>query len=127
MRCDCGYEALMKGDNFCSSCGAENPRNAPESMSRANDLICETSIEGDFMKTSHEVQVEIREKILPLVRDLNDQVRTLYQESVSPLMGLQGIHGPESDISIAYQLLDGAKNMMKSIAGHFGLPVADRD
>jgi len=79
------------------------------------------------MKTSHEVQVEIRESILPVIRDLNDRIRTLYQESVSPFMGLQGIHGPESDISVAYQLLDGAKNLMKSIAGHFDLPIADRD
>lgn len=79
------------------------------------------------MKTSHEVQVEIREKILPVVRDLNDRIRALYQESVSPFMGAQGLHGPDSDISVAYQLLDGAKNLMKSIAGHFELPVANRD
>lgn len=79
------------------------------------------------MKTSHEVQVEIREKILPAVRELNDRIRALYKESVSPLMGLQGLHGPESDISIAYQLLDGARNLMKNIAGHFELPVANRD
>lgn len=79
------------------------------------------------MKTAHEVQVEVRETILPIVRDLNARMRALYKESVSPLMGLQGLHGPESDISVAYQLLDGAKNLMKTIAGHFDLPVADRD
>lgn len=79
------------------------------------------------MKTAHEVQVEVRETILPIVRDLNDRLRALYTESVSPLMGPQGLHGPESDISFAYQLLDGTKNMMKSIAKHFNLPVADRD
>lgn len=78
------------------------------------------------MKTSHEVQVEIRETILPVVRDLNERIRALYRDSVSPFMGAQGLHGPESDISSAYQLLDGAKNLMKSIAGHFDLPVADR-
>jgi hypothetical protein len=79
------------------------------------------------MKTSHEVQVEIRDTILPVVLDLNERIRALYQESVSPLMGPQGIHGPESDISVAYQLLDGANNLLKSIAGHFDLPVANRE
>ena len=79
------------------------------------------------MKTSHEVQVEIRETILPIVQDLNKRIMALYKESVSPLIGVQGICGPESDISVAYQLLDGTKNMMKSIAGHLDLPVANRD
>lgn len=79
------------------------------------------------MKTSHEVQVEVRETILPLVRDLNERVSALYRESVSPFLGPQGLHGPESDISVAYQLLDGAKNLMKSIAEQFDLLVADRE
>lgn len=79
------------------------------------------------MKTAHEVQVEIREKILPLVRDINERVSALYRESVSPFLGPQGLHGPESDISVAFQLLDGAKNLMKSVAEHFDLPVAARD
>jgi hypothetical protein len=78
------------------------------------------------MKTSHEVQVEIRETILPIVRDLNARISALYRDSVSPLIGPQGLHGPESDISVAYQLVDGTKTLMKSIAGHFDLPVADR-
>lgn len=78
------------------------------------------------MKTSHEVQTEIRATILPLVRDLNERVSALYRESVSLFLGPQGLQGPESDISVAYQLLDGAKNLMESIAGHFDLPVADR-
>lgn len=78
------------------------------------------------MKTSHEVQVEIRETILPVVRDLNERISALYRESVSPYIGPQGLHGPESDISVAYQLLDGAKKLMKSVAEHFNLPVADR-
>lgn len=78
------------------------------------------------MKTAHEVQVEIRETILPVVRDLNERISALYRESVSPFIGPQGLHGPESDISVAYQLLDGAKHLMKSVAGHFNLPVSDR-
>jgi hypothetical protein len=79
------------------------------------------------MKTAHEVQVEVRETILPIVRDLNERISALYRESVTPFLGPQGLHGPESDISVAYQLLDGAKNLMKRVAGHFDLPVADRD
>lgn len=79
------------------------------------------------MKTSHEVQEEIREKILPMVRVLHGRIGALYRESVSPYMGAQGLHGPESDVSVAYQLLDGAKNLMKSVAEHFDLPVSNRD
>lgn len=79
------------------------------------------------MKTSHEVQVEIRETILPLVQDINKRVTRLYLESVGPFIGPQGLHGPTSDISIACQLVDGAKNLLKLIAAEFDLPVADRD
>lgn len=79
------------------------------------------------MKTAHEVQMEIRETILPVVRDLNERISALYRGSVSPFIGPQGLHGPESDISVAYQLLDGAKNLLKSIASHFDLQVANRE
>lgn len=77
------------------------------------------------MKTSHEVQVEIRENILPMVRVLSERILALYRESVGSL-GPQGLSGQESDISTAYQLLDGSKNVLKGIANEFELPVPSR-
>lgn len=76
------------------------------------------------MKTSHEAQVEIRE-LLPIILDLNKKLNNLFCQTVG-LRGPQGITIPESDVSYAYQYLDGAKCLLKAIADHFGLPMPAR-
>jgi len=76
------------------------------------------------MKTSHEAQVEIRE-LLPVIRDLNEKLNNLFCQTIG-LRGPQGLTGPESDVSYAYQYLDGAKCFLKAIADHFGLPMPAR-
>jgi len=80
---------------------------------------------SDFdMKTSHEAQVEIRD-LLPVMRHFNEILNNLFGQTVG-MTGPQGVTGPESDVSYAYQYLDGAKNMLMAIADHFGLPLPDR-
>jgi hypothetical protein len=77
------------------------------------------------MKTSHEAQVEIRD-LLPTILDVNQKLTRLYGETVGPT-GPQGLSlSPQSDISSAFQYLDGARNVLKEIADHFKLPLPDR-
>jgi hypothetical protein len=76
------------------------------------------------MLTAHEAQVQIRD-LLPTIREINAKITGIFYESVGPT-GPQGCTGPESDISYAFQFLDGSKNTVKAIAKHFELPLPDR-
>lgn len=68
--------------------------------------------------------MDIRE-LLPIIRDLNKKLNNLFCQTVG-LRGPQGVTMPESDVSYAYQYLDGAKCLLKAIADHFGLPMPTR-
>lgn len=76
------------------------------------------------MLTAHEAQAAIRD-LLPAIREINGKITEIFSMSVGPT-GPQGCTGPESDISYAFQFLDGSKNMVHRIARQFDLPLPDR-